>query len=121
MVSDNKDNVLLRRIREGRSLSRSETLRLIVQLSIPSILAQISFTLMFFIDASMVGELGTQASASIGLVESSTWLFSSLTTAAAMGFSVQVAHFIGASDFVQARQVFRQGITTTLIFALLFM
>ena len=121
MVSDNKDNALLRRIREGHSLSRSETLKLIVQLSIPSILAQISFTLMFFIDASMVGELGTNASAAIGLVESSTWLFGSLSTAAAMGFSVQVAHFIGASDFKQARSVFRQGITTTLIFSVIFM
>ena len=121
MVSDNKDNVLLKRIRDGHTLTRGETLKLIIQLSIPSILAQISFTLMFFIDASMVGELGTNASASIGLVESSTWLFSSLTTAAAMGFSVQVAHFIGANDFKQARQVFRQGITSTLIFAIIFM
>lgn len=121
MTSDNnKDNKLLRKIREGKNLTRQETLKLIVQLSIPSILAQISFTLMFFIDASMVGELGTNASASIGLVESSTWLFGSLGTAAAMGFSVQVAHFIGANDFRQARAVFRQGITSTLIFALLF-
>ncbi len=120
-MGDNKDNILLRRIREGKTLTRNETLKLIVQLSIPSILAQVSFTMMFFIDASMVGELGTQASASIGLVESSTWLFGSLSTAAAMGFSVQVAHFIGANDFRQARNVFRQGITSTLIFSLLFM
>lgn len=121
MSKDKKENKLLRRIREGQSLTRNETLKLIIQLSIPSILAQISFTLMFFIDASMVGELGTKASAAIGLVESSTWLFGSLSTAAAMGFSVQVAHFIGANDFKQARSVFRQGLTSTLIFSLLFM
>ena len=121
MTSDKKDNKLLRRIREGKDLTRNEKLKLIVQLSIPSILAQISFTLMFFIDASMVGVLGAEASAAIGLVESTTWLFSGLSTAAAMGFSVQVAHFIGANDFVQARKVFRQGITTTLIFSICFM
>ena len=121
MTSDNKDNKLLRKIREGQTLTHNETLKLIIQLSIPSILAQISFTLMFFIDASMVGELGTKASAAIGLVESSTWLFGSLGTAAAMGFAVQVAHFIGANDFTHARSVFRQGITSTLIFSLIFM
>ena len=30
---------------------------------------------MFYIDASMVGSLGAEASASIGLVEPATWLF----------------------------------------------
>ena len=61
--------LLLSYIREGREMTRHEKLSLIVQLSIPSILAQISATVMFFIDASMVGHLGAKASAAIGLVE----------------------------------------------------
>ena len=52
---------LLSYIREGRTMTRSEKMRLIVSLSIPSILAQISATVMFFIDASMVGHLGAKA------------------------------------------------------------
>ncbi len=60
---------LLSYIREGRTMNRSERLRLIVQLSVPSILAQLSATVMFFIDAAMVGHLGEKAIASIGLVE----------------------------------------------------
>ena len=84
-------------------------LNLIVQLSIPSILAQVTSVMMFYIDASMVGSLGAEASASIGLVEPATWLFGSLVAAAGMGFSVQVAHFIGANDFDKARAVMRHG------------
>ncbi len=69
-------------------------------------LAQISTVMMFFIDASMVGHLGAEASASIGLIESTTWLIGSLLSAAATGFSVQVAHFIGANDFVEGASGF---------------
>ena len=74
-------------------MNGSQKLNLIVQLSVPSILAQLTNTLMVYIDASMVGSLGAKASASIGIVQSSTWLFGGLTSAAAMGFSVQAAHF----------------------------
>ncbi len=81
-------------------------------------LAQISTVMMFFIDASMVGHLGAEASASIGLIESTTWLIGSLLSAAATGFSVQVAHFIGANDFVKARQVFRHALICGLAFSL---
>lgn len=110
--------LLLSYIREGREMSRHEKLSLIVQLSIPSILAQISATVMFFIDASMVGHLGAKASAAIGLVETTGWLMGGLASAANMGFSVQVAHFIGANDFDAARRVLRQSLVCCLIWAL---
>ena len=114
-VFEGKSDQLLGFIRDGKQLSNSEKLNLIVQLSIPSILAQITSVVMFFIDQAMVGHLGAEASAACGLVETSTWLFGSLTGAASMGFSVQVAHFIGANDFVKARQVFRHGLILTTI------
>ncbi len=112
---------LLSYIREGREMTRQDRLKLIVQLSIPSILSQISATLMFFIDASMVGHLGARESAAIGLVESTTWLFTGLLNAASMGFSVQVAHAIGANDFERARKIMRQGMVCTAVFGLLMM
>ncbi|MBR1447163.1 MAG: MATE family efflux transporter [Prevotella sp.] len=109
---------LLAYIREGRAMSRNEKLRLIVQLSVPSILAQISATVMFFIDASMVGHLGAKASAAIGLVETTGWLMGGLASAANMGFSVQVAHFIGANDMEGARRVLRQSLVCCLIWSI---
>ena len=112
---------LLSYIREGRTMTQSEKLRLIISLSIPSILAQISATVMFFIDASMVGHLGAEATAAIGLVETTTWLMGGLASAVNMGFSVQVAHFIGASDFKAARRVLRQALVCALLWSLLLM
>ena len=111
--------ILLSYIREGRTMTQREKLWLIVSLSIPSILAQISATVMFFIDASMVGHLGAKASAAIGLVESTGWLMGGLASAANMGFSVQVAHFIGANDFEAARRVLRQSLVCCMIWALM--
>lgn len=119
MFSSSKDNALLAMIRSGQEMSGSQKLNLIVQLSVPSILAQLTTIMMFYIDASMVGSLGAKASASIGIVESTTWLFGGLTSAAALGFSVQVAHFIGANDFTKARQVFRQGLMATALFTVI--
>ena len=110
---------LLAYIREGRTMTQGEKLRLIVSLSIPSILAQISATVMFFIDASMVGHLGEKATAAIGLVETTTWLMGGLASAANLGFSVQVAHFIGASDFEAARRVLRQALVCCFLWSLM--
>ena len=106
-------DALLAHIREGHQLTLREKLGLIVSLSIPSILAQMTSVVMFFIDAAMVGRLGASASASIGLIESTTWLMGSITNAASMGYSVQAAHYIGANDFARAREVFRHGIIGT--------
>ena len=102
-------DTLLAKIRGGEQITTAEKLNLIVQLSIPSMLAQVTTVLMFYIDASMVGSLGANPSAAIGLVEPVTWLFASLSSACSMGFSVQVAHFIGANDFEKARAVMRHG------------
>ena len=113
-----KTDYLMESIRQGRSLTGTEKLSLIVGMSVPSMLAQISTVMMFFIDASMVGHLGAAASASIGLVESTTWLIGSLMSAVATGFSVQVAHFIGANDFFRARQVFRHALICGLAFSI---
>ena len=112
---------LLAYIREGRTMTQAEKLRLIISLSVPSILAQISATVMFFIDAAMVGHLGERATAAIGLVESTTWLMGGLASAANMGFSVQVAHFIGANDFEAARRVLRQALVCCLLWSLMLM
>lgn len=118
MFGNKRNEALMASIRNGLPMTQREKLNLIVGLSIPSILAQITNVMMFFIDASMVGHLGAEASASIGLVESTTWLLGSVMGASAMGFSVMVAHFIGANDFVKARQVLRHAFVCGLVFAL---
>ena len=109
---------LLRQIREGLPLSGREQFLLVVLLSVPSMLAQLSIIAMQYIDASMVGTLGAEASASIGLVSTTIWLFSGVNHAASTGYYVQVAHQIGAADFVKARQIFRESFMSCLTHSL---
>ena len=113
-------SVLLSRIRNGERLSAREQRALILLLSWPSILAQVSVTVMQLIDAGMVGRLGTAASASIGLVASTTWLINGLTSGAVFGFSVQCAQSIGAKNYQQASSLCRQGLAVILLVGFLF-
>lgn len=107
---------LLSKIRDGRGLTRRQCLSLVMALSLPAMLSQLSTIVEEYFDAMMVGRMGPTASASIGLVSTSIWLLGGLSHSASTGFYVQVAHHIGANDFVGARSVLRQGITTCLAF-----
>ncbi len=114
-------NELLRKLRDGEELSAREQLSLTIFLSIPSIMAQLSSVVMQYIDAAMVGRLGANDSAAIGLVASSTWLFNGLSAAISTGFTVQIAHLIGAKREKDARHVVKQGLLIGLAFALVMM
>ncbi|MBR5727645.1 MAG: MATE family efflux transporter [Muribaculaceae bacterium] len=106
-------------IRLKQDMTTRQQLSLTAQLSVPAILAQLSMIVMFFIDAAMVGHLGARQSASIGLVETTTWLLGGLGSAVSMGFSVQVAHAIGANDFNAARRILRQSIVCALLWSIM--
>lgn len=109
----------LARIRGGQMLTMRQQLALTVRLSLPSVIAQLSSIVMQYIDASMVGSLGAAASASIGLMSTTAWLFSGLCTSWAAGFYVQVAHRLGAKDQAGAREIFRQSLLLVPLFGLL--
>lgn len=110
---------LLQFVRSGRPMTVRQQIYLAAQLSLPSIFAQISSVVMQYIDASMVGSLGANAAASIGLVSTTTWLFMGLCSSVAAGFAVQVAHLLGAKDDCGARAVLRQALVLSSVFALL--
>ena len=84
------------------------------QLSLPAILTQITTIAMQYIDSAMVGALGAAASAAIGLVVAMTWLYNGVLSAVSAGFSVQVAHHIGANQDMEARNVIRHGLISAL-------
>lgn len=114
-----KDELLLLVRKGARSMSWQEKLRLTFLLSLPAIMAQISTVAMQIIDVAMLGRLGTRQAASVGIVSTTIWLLGGLCTAFASGFSVQVAHRVGAEDLQGARNIVRQGMTAGLLFGLL--
>ena len=115
-MKENKDDLLLL-IRHGKPMTTTQQLKLVLQLSTPAILAQLTTTMMGYIDASMVGSQGANASASIGLVETTTWMMGSVCSCAAAGFYVQVAHLLGANDAKEARSVLRQALVSVIGFS----
>lgn len=89
------------------------------RLSVPAILTQITTIAMQYIDSAMVGNLGANASAAIGLVSTSTWLMGGFGLAISAGFSVQVAQYIGANEPHNARRVIKHGFLTAIIVTVL--
>jgi len=117
-VKRSKDD-LLGLLRDGGTMTRREKLRLVMLLSVPAMLAQLSTIVMQYIDAMMVGQLGASASASISLVSTTTWLFGGLCASVGSGFSVLIAHHVGAKENDKARDVLRQALLVCLGLAVL--
>lgn len=118
MSAKDDSEALLRRLRQGRTLSLGQQAALTFRLSLPAMLAQFSFIAMQYIDASMVGRLGAGSSAAIGLVSTSTWLFGGVCTAVTCGFTVQTAQQLGAGKEALARQTVKQGFLIALVVSL---
>ena len=106
----NLDNVL-----DMPEVRRSDKVRLVLRMSLPAILAQFTSIAMQYIDAGMVGSLGAAATASIGLISSTTWLIGGSCIGISAGFYVQVAHLIGAKRESRAEDVLRQGLKTAML------
>ena len=115
MASKNFD--LYKLLSKNPTLSTAQKLRFVWKLSVPGIIAQISSVAMQYIDAAMVGGLGAAASASIGLVASSTWVLSSLVHSLSIGFTVQVAHAVGEGNQEKAKRILMKSIASCLVFS----
>ena len=109
-MKDKRTEQLFSLIRNGEQLNVWDQIELVWRLGLPAIFAQISFVMVQYIDAAMVGHLGANPAASIGLVSSSLWLVWGFITSVTAGFTVQVAQRIGAKQFDEARSVLRQSL-----------
>nr|WP_329887384.1 MATE family efflux transporter [Pseudoramibacter sp. HA2172] len=106
-----------RMLRDGGPSALKQKSLVALRLSLPAMMAQLTAIIMQYIDSAMVGALGAEASAAIGLVSPVIWLIDGLTFAAVYGFTVQIAHQIGAKHFNQSRSIFRLGAAADLIFS----
>ena len=108
----------LKILRDGGNLGTGDQISMVARLSMPSIMAQLSSVIMQYIDTAMVGRLGENASASIGLIMSSTWLFAGICDSFSVGFAVLIAQFLGAKDHRSARACLKESFIISSIFTL---
>ena len=106
------------RMRQGENIPLSQTAQVVLALSLPSILQQMVVTAMEYIDAAMVGHIGAEATAAIGIVSSSTWLLHGVLVGLYTAFSIQIAQYLGADRQEDARGVLRQSMLFNLILGL---
>lgn len=114
-------NDYITQMREGKDFQTRSLLALILRLSMPTILAQISIIVMEYADAAMVGRLGANATAAIGMVATTTWLYGGLSNSAVIGFNVLVSQRIGAGDHEGARRIMKQGLLLSFLLSLVLM
>jgi len=109
-MAQNRISTLLQQNEEPRL---KETVNAVLYLAGPAILEQLMFTALQYVDTAMVGRLGAAATAAVGTTSSTIWLFNGLFAAASIGFSVQVAQFLGARRNEDARSVTAQSLHFT--------
>lgn len=105
-------------LNRNSAVSLKKQIGFVWHLSIPGMMAQLSSILMQYIDAAMVGFLGARQSASIGLVASSTWVLGSLLHALCIGFTVQMAHLVGAGEKSKTKNLLFNALLTCICFSL---
>lgn len=89
-------------------------LAIVFTLAWPSICEQILQTLVNYVDTAMVGSLGAHATAAVAVNTPMVWLVNGLLTGMGVGFSVQVAQYIGARKTQAVKETIRQALLAAL-------
>ncbi|HEY71890.1 MAG: hypothetical protein DRJ03_16595 [Chloroflexi bacterium] len=96
--------------------------RTILKLSVPSVMESILTTLVYLVDAILVGWLNDPAAlAAVGLSGMLMWAADGLFGAISVSVSALVARFWGAGDFENARRVAGQSLILSILAALALM
>ena len=74
-------------------LSAKAVGKMLITLAIPTILEQILSTLLQYVDTAMVGHLGEQATASVSITTTITWLFASVPSAIGVAVLALIARY----------------------------
>lgn len=85
-------------------------LYMLVTLSIPTIIEEVLATLLQYVDTAMVGQLGEQATASVSVSTTVTWLVNSVPHAIGIGVLALIAKAVGSGDHVLVRRIAAQAV-----------
>ena len=89
--------------------------RAILTLAIPTILEQMLSTLLQYVDTAMVGRLGEDATASVSVTTTVTWLIASVPAALSVAALSLIAQAVGSRDRVKMKRVAGQVFLLTVI------
>lgn len=92
-----------------------QDMRMMMALAMPVIIEQILQTAVQYADTAMVGRLGADASAAVGLTTSVNWLVNSLLMGAGVGILASVARASGAGDEKKVQETAMQAVILALI------
>lgn len=96
-----------------------KTLKTLIILAVPTIIEEILATLLQYVDTAMVGHLGEQATASVNVTTTVTWLVSSVPSAIGVGILALIAKALGQKDEELIRTLSKQALLLVVIFGVI--
>ncbi len=100
-------------------MDRRALTRDVLNLATPAIAEQLLFTVVHMAALMIVGSLGANAIAAVGVSNQLHWLFQSAFWAFGAGTTTLVARFVGAAEPLLARQAVKQAVTFSLLLSLM--
>lgn len=97
------------------SLEKRAVLKLLVSLSIPTIIEQILSTLLQYVDTAMVGHLGEQATAAVSVTTTVTWLVNSIESAIGVSVLALIARSVGSGDRNRTKRIAGQTLLSVVV------
>ena len=91
----------------------------VLTLAWPTMLEQLSQTVVQYADTAMVGTIGTAATAAVGATSTVSWLIGSTVSAISIGFLAFISQSWGAGTREVGKQASAQAFSITLIVGLL--
>lgn len=89
--------------------------QIILFLAWPTIIEQLLQTAVNYVDIAMVGTVGIDATAAIGVSQSTVWMINGLLMAISLGFAAIVGRSIGEGNLEKARCVIRQAVLSVFV------
>lgn len=98
------------RMKKGSQSAWRPTLHTLLVLSVPTIIEQIMATLLQYVDTSMVGQLGENATAAVSITTNITWLINSMPGAIGTAVLILISRALGAGDKEEIRRLSQQAL-----------
>ena len=117
-VSETQETVQVLTASSEMTIDRAQLRRRILRLAGPALVEYMLQSLVGVVNMIMVGSLGPEAIAAVGIINHPVQLIQGVFSALFVGTTALVARFVGAGDIERARAVSRQSVSVTLLLGL---